>query len=140
MLKPPHPGATLPAGRKTGTAEPIPVLFMLTSFDRGGAEKILTRYAMALPREKYAVRAVALQGRSQAMAQDLARAEIPVHDLGMTWKGDLRVVPRLAHLLREWRIQCNEIRSKGVIYGAGLVIAGLVALLVIGFKGWIFHS
>jgi len=78
---------------------------MVTNFDRGGAEKILTRCAIGLPRDKYAVRAAALQGRSQAMTGDLARGGIPVHDLGMAWKGDLRVLLRLARLLRGGRIQ-----------------------------------
>jgi glycosyltransferase involved in cell wall biosynthesis len=78
---------------------------MVTNFDRGGAEKILTRCATGLPRDKYAVRAAALQGRSQALTGDLARAGIPVHDLGMAWKGDLRVLLRLARLLRGGRIQ-----------------------------------
>jgi glycosyltransferase involved in cell wall biosynthesis len=77
----------------------------VTTFDRGGTEKILTRCAIGLPRDKFAVHAAALQGRSRAMSGDLARAGIPVHDLDMAWKGDLRVALRLARLLRRERIQ-----------------------------------
>lgn len=88
-----------------GPARPIPLLFLLTNFDRGGAEKIVGRCALGLPRDKYAVHVAALQGRSQAMAGDLRRAGIPVHDLGMTCKGDLRVLSRLARLLRRERIR-----------------------------------
>ena len=86
-------------------ARPIPLLFLVTNFDRGGAEKTVTRWAIGLPWRKYAVQVAALQGRSQAMKDDLARAGIPAHDLGMFWKGDLRAVVRLARLLRQERIQ-----------------------------------
>jgi hypothetical protein len=57
-----------------GLAHPIPLLFLVTNFDRGGAEKILARCAAGLPRDKYAAQAAALQGRSQAVADDLTRA------------------------------------------------------------------
>ena len=79
---------------------PIPLLFLVTNFDRGGAEKTVTRWAIGLPRRKYAIQVAALQGRSRAVADDLSRAGIPVHDLGMAWKGDVRVLLRLARLLR----------------------------------------
>jgi glycosyltransferase involved in cell wall biosynthesis len=84
---------------------PIPVLFLVTNFDRGGAERILTRCARGLPRDKYGVRAAALQGRSRAITADLTRGGIPIYDLDMTWKGDLRVLLRLARLLRAERIR-----------------------------------
>ncbi len=86
-------------------ANPIPVLFLVTNFDRGGAEKILSRCAAGLSRDKYAAQAAALQGRSQATAGDLRRAGVPAHDLGMGWKGDIRLVPRLVRLLRREHIQ-----------------------------------
>jgi len=84
---------------------PIPLLFLLTNFDRGGAEKIVTRWAIGLPWRKYAVQVAALQGRSRAVAGDLGRAGIPVHDLGMAWKGDPRVLLRLSRLLRGERVR-----------------------------------
>jgi glycosyltransferase involved in cell wall biosynthesis len=87
------------AGRDAPT-DPIPLLFLVTNLDRGGAEKILTRLAVGLPREKYAVRVAALQGRSQAMAVDLTRAGVPVFDLDMGAKWDLGVLVRLFRLLR----------------------------------------
>lgn len=90
---------------RDGSAHLIPLLFLATNLDRGGAEKILARCAAGLPRHKYAVRVAALQGRSQAMAGDLRQAGIPVHDLGMACKADLRVLHRLARLLRRERIQ-----------------------------------
>jgi glycosyltransferase involved in cell wall biosynthesis len=86
---------------------PVRVLFLVTNFDRGGAEKIVTRLAHALSRTagKYDVRVAALQGRSGAIADDLSALDIPTHDLGMTWKGDVRVVPRLARLIGRHRVQ-----------------------------------
>ena len=84
---------------------PIPLLFLVTNFDRGGAEKIVARLAAGLPRDKYAVRVAALQGRSWAIGDDLAKVSIPAHDMGMACKWDPRVVLRLAHLLRRQRIQ-----------------------------------
>jgi len=88
-----------------GLARPIPLLFLVTNFDRGGAERILSRCAAGLPRDKYAARAAALQGRSRSVAGELTQAGIPVHDLGMACKWDLRVLLRLARLLRRERIQ-----------------------------------
>lgn len=92
------------AGRDAPT-DPIPLLLLVATLDRGGAEKILARLALGLPREKYAVRVAALQGRSGAIAADLARAGIPVHDLGMRGKADLRGVVRLVRLLRRVRVR-----------------------------------
>lgn len=105
VLRPSAPPQRVAEPAETGPARPIPVLFLVTNFDRGGAERILTRCAAGLPRAKYVVRAAALQGRSQAVLEDLARAGVPAHDLGMAWKGDLRVLPRLAGLLKRERIQ-----------------------------------
>ena len=87
---------------KPGT--PVPVLFLVTNFDRGGAEKILGRCALGLSREKYAVEVAALQGRSRAMTEGLASAGIPVHDLRMASKLDVLVPVRLALLLRRAQI------------------------------------
>lgn len=41
--------------------------------------------------------------------------------------------------LREWRHTCEEVRSKGVVAMAGLTLTGVIALLLLGFKDWIFH-
>lgn len=101
-LQPQNRVSVVREGRASG---PLPLLFLVTFFDRGGAEKILARCATLLPREKYAVRVAALAGRSQAIAHDLASAGIPGDDLGMVCKGDLRVLVRLARLLRQERIQ-----------------------------------
>ncbi len=83
-----------------GSRNPIPLLFLVTNFDRGGAEKIVTRLAVGLPREKYAVRVAALQGRSNAIAADIVRDAVAVYDLGMRSKWDARVAVRLCQLVR----------------------------------------
>jgi glycosyltransferase involved in cell wall biosynthesis len=102
----PTVGAPVPPRcREAGLTGPIPLLFLMTNLDRGGAEKVLTRLAAGLPREKYGVQVAALQERSGAIAADLGRASIPVHDLGMRAKWDLGVLVRLARLLRRERIQ-----------------------------------
>lgn len=105
MLRPANAASGRPSGGVPPSASPLPALFLVTTFDRGGAERILTRWATGLSREKYAVRVAALQGRSGAMAGDLTRAAIPAHDLRMACKGDLRVLPRLARLLCRERIR-----------------------------------
>ncbi|HWU40792.1 MAG TPA: glycosyltransferase, partial [Candidatus Acidoferrum sp.] len=84
---------------------PIPVLFLVTNFNRGGAEKILSRLAAGLQRDKYAPQVAALQGRSLVIAGDLRRTGVPAHDLEMRWKGDIRILGRLARLLQQERIQ-----------------------------------
>jgi len=105
VLSPANAASRRPSGGAPPSASPLPVLFLVTTFDRGGAERILTRWARGLPRDKYAVRVAALQGRSHAMAEDLTRARVPTHDLRMACKWDLRVLPRLARLLCRERIR-----------------------------------
>lgn len=84
---------------------PFPVHFLVTTLDRGGAEKILTRWAAGLPRAKYAVQIATLQGWSQAVVGELERARIPALDLGMVGWGDPRVLLRLPRVLRRERIR-----------------------------------
>jgi glycosyltransferase involved in cell wall biosynthesis len=99
-----HP-RSFPERVKNGPMGPIPLLFLVVTFDRGGAERVLTQCSIGLPREKYAVRVAALQCRSGAIAADLARAGVLTHDLDMRGKWDLRVCIRLARLLRRERIR-----------------------------------
>ena len=105
MLTKRAPTLTPPTRGTGGFTGPIPLLFLVTNFDRGGAEKIVTRLAGRLPRAKYAVTVAALQGRSQTIAADLTCAAVSVHDLGMRAKWDLGVVVRLSRLLRRERIR-----------------------------------
>ena len=84
---------------------PLPVLFVVTTFDRGGAEQVVARLAARLPAAKFAVQVAALQGRSGAIAADLARSRIRTHDLGARGKADPGVLLRLARLLRREEIR-----------------------------------
>jgi len=100
--------AVSPASAHGGTGEttgPIPLLFLVTSLDQGGAQRVLARYASGLPRTKYAVQVAFFQRRPGDIEADLRRAGIAVHDLGMRSKWDLSVVVRLIRLLRRERIR-----------------------------------
>ncbi len=90
---------------RTAGAPPVRLLFLVTTFDRGGAEKIIVRLARHLPRDRYAVAVAALQGRSGRIAADLAAARVPAHDLRMRTKLDPGGALRLRALLRRERIE-----------------------------------
>ncbi|MGH7408997.1 MAG: glycosyltransferase, partial [Candidatus Methylomirabilales bacterium] len=107
-------------------APPVRLLFLVTTFDRGGAEKTIVRLARSLPRDRYAVAVAALQGRSGRIAADLATGGVPTHDLGMRGKLDLRGALRLRALLRRERVE--------VLYSF-LFHANLMARLVGGWCG-----
>lgn len=104
-LTPFPPEERVREGSRYGPVRPLPLLFLMTNFDRGGAEKILMRLAIGLPRDKYAVRVAALQEQSRAIADDLARAGISTDSLGMAGKWDLRVPFRLRRLLKRERVR-----------------------------------
>ncbi len=93
------PGGAGPVGG------PLPLLFLVTSLDQGGAQRVLARWATGLPRDKYAVRVAYLQQRRGVIEADLRRADIAVHDLGMRSKADLGAAIRLMRLLRRERIR-----------------------------------
>lgn len=57
-------------------------------------------------------------------------------DIGFR-EGDTFEVRKDLMFLREWRQTCEQVRTKGTFTVIGLVVTGLVALLVIGFKGWL---
>jgi glycosyltransferase involved in cell wall biosynthesis len=81
----------------------LPVVLLVTTFARGGAEKTVAAWAAGLPRDKYAVDVVALQGRDGAMVPELRAAQVACWDLGMRGKSDFRILPRLACHLRRRR-------------------------------------
>lgn len=88
-----------------GAAGPIPLLFLVISLDQGGAQRVLARWARGLSRDKYAVQVAYLQRRPGFIEDELRRAGLVVHDLGMRNKADLGVVLRLMRLLRRERIR-----------------------------------
>ncbi len=105
---------------------PVRLLFLVTTFDRGGAEKTIVRLAASLPRDRYAVAVAALQGRSGRIAADLAAAGVPAHDLRMRTKLDVGGALRLRALLTRERIE--------VLYSF-LFHANLMGRLVGGWCG-----
>jgi glycosyltransferase involved in cell wall biosynthesis len=106
VLMPAVAGPPAPGHKGTGPGiGPIPLLFLVTSLDQGGAQRVLARWATGLPRDKYAVQVACFQRRPGAIEADLRRAGIVVHDLGMRNKADLGAVIRLVRLLRRERIR-----------------------------------
>ena len=94
-----------PRCRAAGLTGPIPLLFLITNLDRGGAEKALTRLAIGLPREKYGVQVAALQARSGVMAADLDASAYRSTTLACVEVGPQRVLCGL-------RDFCNASESK----------------------------
>ena len=92
-------------GGAGSAAGPIPLLFLVTSLDQGGAQRVLARWASGLPGDKYAMQVAYLQRRPGVIEADLRRAGIAVHDLGMRNKADLGAVIRLMRILRRERIR-----------------------------------
>lgn len=111
---------------RTADAPPVRLLFLVTTFDRGGAEKTILRLATCLPSDRYTVAVAALQGRSGQIAVDLAAAGVPAHDLQMRTKLDMGGALRLRALLRRERIE--------VLYSF-LFHANLMGRLVGGWCG-----
>ena len=106
MLRSPATVSPVSAPGGAGSAAgPIPLLFLVTSLDQGGAQRVLARWASGLPGDKYAMQVAYLQRRPGVIEADLRRAGIAVHDLGMRNKADLGAVIRLMRILRRERIR-----------------------------------
>lgn len=61
------------------------------------------------------------------------------HDIGFD-SSDVFETRRDLIFLREWRQQCDAVRSKGTLALVTLFITGAAALLVLGFRGWLFNG
>lgn len=61
-------------------------------------------------------------------------------DLGIQGQSDDEVfqVRRDLLFLREWRLTCEQVRSKGTFALAGIIITAMTSLLVLGAKNF-FH-
>lgn len=59
-------------------------------------------------------------------------------DVGIGIDGDenLFEIRRDFIFLRDWRMTCEQVRSKGVLSIVGIAITGLIGLLVLGIKGY----
>jgi hypothetical protein len=56
--------------------------------------------------------------------------------LGIRHSDPYEMQKDFAHL-REWRITCEQVRGKSMLTIMSVTITGIVALLLIGFKGWV---
>lgn len=61
-----------------------------------------------------------------------------LRDIGIMDSDPFEMRKDFAHL-REWRLTMEQVRNKGMGAATMMVISGFIALLLIGFKGWIFH-
>lgn len=78
--------------------EPLRVLFVLTSMPVGGAETLLVNLLRGMDRTRFAPEVCCLKGAGP-LGEEVAR-ELPLHAGLLSHKLDLRVLPRLAWLIR----------------------------------------
>ncbi len=93
--------------RATRTPEPDPplgrparVVFVTNALGGGGAERQLTRLAIALDRDRFAPAIVTLDSAEGALADELRDAGIHVTCVGRRGRFDVAFVPRLVSCLR----------------------------------------
>ncbi|MEA3407267.1 MAG: glycosyltransferase [Chloroflexota bacterium] len=82
----------------------ISTLFLITELNVGGAERIVEQLASQLPRNRYRAQVACLYD-PHAIGADIQAAGIPVINLDMQAKWDLRAPYRLLRLLREENVQ-----------------------------------
>lgn len=82
--------------------EYLRVMFLVTSMPVGGAETLLVNLVRRLDRSRFRPEVTCLKERGP-LGEELA-AEVPIHHGLTSGKWDLRVLPRLARLLRQRRI------------------------------------
>lgn len=82
----------------------VKVLYLITELNVGGAERVVQRLATQLSKHGYNV-LVACLFDPGAVADEIISAGVPVVDLGMRGKGDMRVIYRLFRLLRSEKIE-----------------------------------
>ncbi len=76
------------------------ILHIIPTLDRSGAEKQLVLLAAGLPRDEFDVHVCALT-KSGVLADDLARAGIPLTVIGKRWKLDPTAYWRLREFIRQ---------------------------------------
>jgi glycosyltransferase involved in cell wall biosynthesis len=81
---------------------PLRVLFVITSMPVGGAETLLVNLIRRLDRDCFSPEICCL--KELGPLGELMAAEVPVHTGLLRSKFDLRVLPKLVHLMRERRI------------------------------------
>ena len=81
----------------------VNILYLITEFDIGGAEKMLYEVAAGIDRRKYNPVAACLTGHGP-VGKKLSEAGVEVEYLDMQCKMDLRIFPRLVRLIRKQNI------------------------------------
>ncbi|MEN0109386.1 MAG: glycosyltransferase [Planctomycetota bacterium] len=82
--------------------DPLPVLFVQTSMPVGGAETLLVNLVRRLDPRRFRPEVVCLK-EPGPLGEQLAREGYPVHSRLLSGKWDVRVLPRLASLMRRQR-------------------------------------
>lgn len=94
--------ARRPPLRPLADRGPLRVMFVITSMPVGGAETLLVALTRRLDRSRFLPELCCL--KQLGALGDVLAQEIPTHSGLLTSKYDLRVLPRLVHLLRKRRI------------------------------------
>ncbi|MCA9240122.1 MAG: glycosyltransferase, partial [Planctomycetales bacterium] len=81
---------------------PLKVMFLQTSMPVGGAEVLLVNLVRRLDRSRFSPEIVCLKDPGP-LGEEIAR-EIPLHSNLLRHKLDLRVLPRLARLMRRRKV------------------------------------
>ena len=82
----------------------INILYLLTSFGIGGAEKVVARTVKKMDPAKYNIIVVALKKGSGKLILELELADVQTLDFGMRFKYDITVIWKLYSLLKRERI------------------------------------
>ena len=85
-----------PAGR------PLKVVFLLPTFDIGGAERVVLRTASGLNRRRFEPVVVAFQAGSQRLQHELRAQGVPAIDLGVSSRRSPSTAWRLVRWLRAY--------------------------------------
>jgi len=82
----------------------INLLYLMVSFDIGGAERVIARTVNRLDKNKYNIILAALKKGSGRLIRELQTPGVKIVDLGMQSKGDIRGPYRLYSLLKRQRV------------------------------------
>lgn len=107
------------------------VLWLIKGLGLGGAEKLLVLAAPYLDRSRFEYEVLFLLPWKTALVPELERAGIPVICLNHRHPFDLRVVPRIARLLRERRVDIlhAHLPYSGVVGRVAARLAGTPAVI-----------
>lgn len=100
---------------------PVKILYFITELNIGGAEKVLVHLISQLDRSRFEPSVVCLYDGDGPIAAEIRALNVPVIDLNMTARWDVRAIWRFYQLVR---------REKPVIIHASLFHANIIGRLV----------